>query len=331
MTEIRKSPITGKKVIVAVERGMRPSDFKSDYDSKFVKKYVSDCPFCPGNEEDTPLEVCRINKSGEWIIRVIPNKYAALSLNSNRKDIKNGLYQRINGLGFHEIIVESPKHNSNFFNMSVKNFKQLISMYKQRYNNLIKKDNINYISIYKNYLSKAGATKQHPHSQIIALEIIPELIKKELRLSSEYYFEKQKCIFCEIIKKEIMCKERVVTEKKDFIVLAPYVSTFNYELMIIPKKHDKSFGNITPLQINNLAETLKDVFGRFKKLLGNIPFNLYIHSYPTKIEGYEKEYHWHIIIAPRLAMHAGFEISTEMYINTISPKRVAQSLKDIQI
>ena len=327
MTEIRKDPITGREVIVAVERGQRPSDFRIEDEGLEDVEYLKSCPFCIGNEYDTPKEKDRFTNREGWSVRVIPNLYSALTLDSNIISSNDKIFSSENGIGIHEVIVESPKHNKNIFNMSVDEIRDILRMFKVRHNEAINDENINYVSIFKNYKSRSGASLEHPHSQIIASSIIPSFIKEELNNTLKYHDENHNCIYCHILDREISLLERVIINNDKFVVFAPYASRYKYETVIFPKEHSYCFGEINDEEIYELAKVLKDLYNRKKKVLGDFPFNLYIHTTPKDSSKYRDSYHWHIHITPRLSIPAGYELGTDIYINTIAPEKVAKSLR----
>ncbi|EOD01537.1 galactose-1-phosphate uridylyltransferase [Caldisalinibacter kiritimatiensis] len=329
MPELRKDPVTGKHVIIAIERGKRPSDLKETNEEIKPKSYVETCPFCVGNEEKTPPEIDRIENENEWVTRVVPNKFPALSMESECEDSNQRLFWKKNGVGYHEVIIETRDHSKSLFNMEVNDFVNILKTYKKRYNELINKDEIKYVSIFKNYKKKAGASLEHSHSQAIALPLVPNLVKEELEASKKYFEKYKRCIFCDIINEEIKDDKRIVINDDHFVVLAPFASIYNYELMIIPKAHQHSFKDITENELKMLAESMKEVFNRLNKVIGDFPFNMYIHTLPKGMEKYKKSYHWHIEISPRLSNHAGLELGSGIYINTVAPEDAVKNLRNI--
>ncbi|RKD32739.1 galactose-1-phosphate uridylyltransferase [Thermohalobacter berrensis] len=329
MTEIRTDPVTGNQVIIATERGKRPTDLKSVLPEKKVKKIEDSCPFCPGNEEKTPPEISRINRRDKWTVRVVPNKYPAVSMESSCNINDSILFKKEKGKGKHEVIIESREHNKSFFYMDIKEFEYMLKMYKKRYKDLINLEGIKYVSIFKNYKKEAGASLEHPHSQAIALPLVPKLIKEELHGSKNYFEKEGNCIYCDIIKEELNNNERIITETKNFLVLAPYASIYSYHTQIIPKEHKSNFETINNKLIEELAILLFDIFNRMGRLLGDFPFNMYLHTLPKDEENHNKTYHWHMEIAPRLSNQAGFELGSGMYINTVAPEQAAKVLRSV--
>lgn len=313
MAEIRRDLFTNKMVIIAEERSKRPLEFK-----------VSNCSFCLGNEEITPPEIERIEKDGVWRVRAVPNKFPILNDNDKGQN-KRQIYDCIKGQGFHEVIIETNRHNGNFFNMEEEEFLDYLIMLKRRYNRLKSKDNIQYISIFKNYSRRAGASLEHPHSQILTLPIVSSDIAKEITNSKIYYDKNRVCLHEFIMDYERKKDERLIHESHNFIIIAPYASLFNKEVEIIYKK-DNRFEYITTEEIKELSTLLKVLFEKMYKAFGDFPFNMYLHSHPLNLEKTDF-YRWHIHIVPRLSTIAGLELSTGIHVNEVRPEDVAGLLK----
>lgn len=328
MNELRKDPITKRWVILALERGKRPSDF--NYVEEKKENY---CPFDYGNEGSTPKEVLAFRDSNSkpdgsgWWVRVVPNKFPALSGKVLNKE-PHGMYDKMSGYGYHEVIIETPEHNTNFCEMPKKQIEEVLWAYVKRFNEIKKDENIKYIQIFKNKGKRAGASLNHPHSQLIATPIIPMTILDELKGSKDYYNFRDRCVFCDMIKQEIEEKDRVIFQTDNFLVYVPYASRFPYETSIIPKFHSNNFGEIEKNSklVGELAEVFYNLFRRFKKVLKDPPFNLLLHTSPFN-ENTEDYYHWHFEIIPRLTNIAGFEWGTGFYINTVSPEQAAKDLR----
>jgi len=329
LKELRKDPITRRWVIISKERAKRPHEFE-----KTVETPINFCPFDYGNESLTPPEVLsfrnegtKANESGWWV-RVVPNKFPALDDKIDFEKKGEGIYDKITGYGYHEVVIETPEHNTNFSKMSVNQLKEILWAYLKRFNEIKKDSSIKYIQIFKNSGKDSGASLSHPHSQIIATPIVPFVIQEELEGASQYFKFKERCVYCDIIDEEIRLKQRVVYKTENFIVLEPYASRFPYETWILPLNHSHDFSSITdePLLINDLANVLNVFFKRFDEILENPPFNLVLHTSPF-IQGTNEYYHWHIEIIPRISNIAGFEWGTGFHINSVLPEFAAKELK----
>lgn len=331
MIELRKDPITKRWVIVSSERSKRPMEFKKS-------REVPDNNFCPfdyGNEFSTPPEVLAFREpssppnSPGWWLRVVPNKFPALSPDNSLKKQGLGIYDQISGYGYHEVIIETPEHNASWAKISENQIREIIWAYIKRFQDIRKDNNIKYIQIFKNKGKEAGASLSHPHSQLIATPIVPITIRSEIEGSKAYYDFRERCVYCDIINQELKDKTRIVLKTDDFIVMEPYASRFPYETWILPTKHSHDFGSLEtkPTLVEELSKTLSCIAEKFERRIGDPPFNLFIHTSPF-IEGLDAYYHWHIEIIPRLTNIAGFEWGTGFYINHISPEQACIDLTE---
>lgn len=338
MTELRKDPIIDNWVIISTERGRRPLDYKI----KTEEKKKDSCVFCEGNEGETPPEIFAFRKKGTrenspgWKVRVVTNKYPALKMEERKATLeKAGMFWKMNGLGVHEVIIETPHHHKDFDNLSIGNIVLILKTYRQRYLDLSKDKRIKYILIFKNYGIDGGASLEHPHSQLIATPIIPRRVKEELKGAKEYFDLNRRCIFCDYIKQEIKSKDRLIKETEKYVAISPFAARFPFETWILPKCHSARYEETGDNDILSLARMMKEVLSKIKKKLNNPPYNFIIHTAPSKefssreCLDLDKKYHWHIEIIPRLSKIAGFEWGTGFYINTTSPEEAARILISI--
>ena len=335
MTELRKDPVIDNWVIISTERGRRPLD----YTIKTEGKKKDSCVFCEGNEGETPPEVFAFREKGTmengpgWKVRVIPNKYPALQMEEKGIIVEEaGMLKKMDGLGVHEVIIETPHHQKDFDDLSVDNIVLILKTYRERYLYLSKDKRIKYILIFKNYGIDGGASLEHPHSQLIATPIIPQRIKEELNGAKEYFDLNRRCIFCDYIKQEIESKDRLIRETEKFVVISPFAARFPFEIWILPKYHSAYYEKINDDDILSLARIMKETLFKIKKKLNNPSYNFVIHTAPSKEfsareQDLDKKYHWHIEIIPRLTKIAGFEWGTGFYINTTSPEEAARILR----
>jgi UDPglucose--hexose-1-phosphate uridylyltransferase len=331
MSELRRDPISGRWVIIDTDHPSEPSDY--EYEPNVFKGGV--CPFCYGNEAMTPSEIESVrdghtapNTPG-WQVRVIPNKFPALQIEGDLERRPLGMYDMSNGIGAHEIVIDTPYHEkdiSDLFNNEIEN---AISMYCRRALDLSRDKRLKYIMLFKNFGASAGASLEHPHTQIIALPMVPKNAMEELKGAQNYFDYRERCIFCDLIRQETQEKERVILENKYFLSFCPFVSHFPFETWIIPKKHNGYFCHMSPDEIPALAAILKDTLIKLKKIFANVSYNFIIHSSPINTEGGAEGYHWHIEFMPKLTRVAGFEWGTGFYIVTTPPEMAAKYLREV--
>jgi len=328
--ELRKDPITGRWVIIATDRAKRPSDFVRE---KVEIRGSGFCPFCAGNEMKTPPEIHSYRKDGSprdtrgWSLRVVPNKFPALGIEGTLNRQGEGLYDKMNGIGAHEVIIETPEHQHTLATMPVRAVEDVLWSYRDRILDLKKDRRFKYILIFKNHGEAAGASLEHTHSQLIALPVVPKRVVEEVESAREYYNYKERCIFCDIIRQEMEDSVRMITENPAFIAMAPYAPRFPFEMWIVPKVHQSAFEESQKHEFEQLAAMLKDMLTRLDKVLDSPAYNYIIHSSPIP-EASNDYYHWHLEIMPKLTKVAGFEWGTGFYINPTPPEESAKFLRE---
>ncbi|MFC2010128.1 galactose-1-phosphate uridylyltransferase [Chloroflexota bacterium] len=332
MSELRQDPTTREWVIMVPERARRPHDSARKKSADKLPEWEESCPFCPGNESQTPDEVLRIPVSGrqsDWQVRVVPNRFAALSIKGSNTPIDKGhLVRGMNGYGVHEVIVESPLHNTTLALMSPEQVEDVLAAYQQRYNSLKKNPQLKYITIFKNHGRASGTSLAHPHSQLVATPIMTPYFHRRFDVAVDYYSDTGRCLYCDVLADELKHGERIIAETDQFIILHPYASRASYETWIIPKEHCASFGLEQPNHLTELAMVLKDSLLCLYRGLDNPAFNLMIDTSITEDED-NPYYHWHIRIVPRISMIAGFEMGSGIYINTSVPEETTKSVREI--
>jgi len=309
MNELRKDCLLDRWVIIAGNRGKRPHDFIQ----KQCETKEGTCVFCPGNEKLTPEEVASIRGPHGWTVRCFENMYPATSTEFPQ------------AFGRHEVIVEMNQHNKNLQDMPPGAIREVIDMYCRRIEEISKIDGIAYVLIFKNHGEEAGTSISHEHSQLIALPRVPTLVEEEVNAYKNYLKKTKKCIFCDIIAME-MNSERKIFENDHFACFAPFASRFPFESWLLPKRHVASITKLTDEEKNSLADALKTILGKLGKLLKDPPYNYYLHISP-----HEEDFHFHIEICPRVTKLAGFELGSEVIINTMPPERAAAELRALTL
>lgn len=329
MPEFRKDPITGRWVIIATDRARRPSDFTRQpvivHDGRF-------CPFCYGNEQKTPPEILSYRHSGAenqpgWSVRVVPNKFPVLGIEGDLTRQGEGMFDKMSGIGAHEVIIETPEHALTIAGLPEKQVEDVLRAFRDRILDLKRDRRFRYILIFKNHGEAAGASLEHPHSQLIALPVIPKRVKEEVDNARLYFDFKERCIFCDIIRQESISAVRLVTETDRFLVLEPYASRFPFETWILPRHHESHFEDADPPTLQNLAWVLRSTLRKIDKVLERPAYNFVLHTAPVQ-EASVAHYHWHIEIMPKLTKVAGFEWGTGFYINPTPPEESAKFLRE---
>ena len=333
MPELRKDPVTSRWVIIATDRAKRPTDFVRE---KVTIHGSGFCPFCPGNEAKTPPEIMAYRPDGSgrnlpgWTLRVVPNKFPALGIEGTLNRQGEGLYDKMNGIGAHEVMIETTDHQLTLATMPIRRVEDVVWSYRDRILDLKKDRRFRYVLIFKNYGEAAGASLEHTHSQLIALPVVPKRVREEVDLAREYYNYKERCIFCDIIRQEAEAGIRVVSENQGFVAVAPFAPRFPFEMWILPKIHQSAFEESQKYEFEQLARILKEMLMRLDKVLESPAYNYIIHTSPLT-EANNDHYHWHLEIMPKLTKVAGFEWGTGMYINPTPPEEAARFLREAVI
>jgi len=328
MPELRKDPVLGRWIIISKERGKRPTDFTVSVD----KGIGGFCPLCVGNESFTPEEVLAFRNEGSsangphWQLRVVPNKFPALRIEGDLEKEGVGLYDMMNGIGAHEVIIETPDHDESFTDFTPEQIVLVLRAYKERILDLEKDKRFKYVMIFKNHGKAAGASLEHSHSQLIALPILPRMIVSELGGAKSHFQFRERCVFCDIIRQEMQQTDRVVCHNSKFITITPFAPRTPFEMWILPKEHASGFSTIDEESMLALAEIFRETLQRLCACIKNVPYNFVLHTEPLHTGGLEY-YHYHFEIVPKLTSIAGFEWGSGCYINPLPPEEAADYLR----
>lgn len=309
MGELRKDYILDRYVIIATERAKRPHDFKSDEENPKENQL---CYFCPSNEHLTPNEIYRWPENGEdWKIRVFPNKFAAVKPEGKSTLVTDNLFFTYSdSFGYHEVIVGTNKHGEELADVGEKHLAQLFKIFSKRIKINLNCNGIKYVSVFKNKGVSAGSSVYHSHCQLISYNMIPEIIIEKEHAIKKY----TACPYCSIINIEKDSHRRCF-ENKDFVAFTPYASRFPFEIQVYPKRHVMNITEFNDEEFVYLSEIMKKILLKLKELNAN--YNFYLQYGVSNM-------HFHIVIAPRLSTWAGFELSTQTIINTMTPEAAAE-------
>lgn len=332
-SELRFDLVSKDWVVIATGRAKRPETFKKN---KRLKEGLSqkECPFCRINSQEKPTLIfsqgkkvsLKNNIPKDWTTLVIPNKYPAFIPYPELEEKKEGpFYEKMNAVGFHEVLV-TRSHRKSLAELNLKEVKEVFDAYQERYLILMKQKFVNYISIFHNHGTEAGASISHPHSQIITTPLIDIDLIKALDNSKKYYKKNKKCIYCQMNKWELKTRKRIVFENKDFLVVCPFASKSAFQVIVSPKKHSSYFEKISHENKLSLAQAFRESLKKIYKGLSDPAYNFYLHTAPCDNKKHS-HYHWHWTILPKTSTWAGFEIGTRMEISTIEPERAAEYLR----
>lgn len=330
MSEFRQDIVSKHWILFAPNRSNRPEDFKhvpASPDPKSVPVHDDKCPFCPG-QEDINLTLKTYPGEKNWQVRVIPNKFEALGHTGGRA--RSDFYVVREGIGDHEVIITRP-HNVLTAFLSDELMDLNLQVYQDRMRDLSNHSEVEYVHVIQNHGAAGGASLLHPHSQIFATPFVPEHLHDEV-IGSEVYFRTYGgCVYCEMILKEMADRSRIILDHPDYLVFSPFAARVPYAMRIIAKKHRASFIDITDEERKSLAQVLKIALQKVYYKLNNPAYNYYIHTMPVTHSMFtrynENSYHWHLEILPRLNVWGGFELGSDVYVNTVLPEQAADYLR----
>jgi len=332
MPELRKDPIVGRWVIIATDRAKRPQDFSRE---KAPSCPMFD-PFLEGNEDKTPPEILAYrhpnsqrDKPG-WRVRVVPNRFPALQIEGSLNKRGDGIYDLMNGIGAHEVIIECPHFETSMARLTIENIREVLWVYRDRLVDLKKDSRLLYPMIFKNKGSSAGASLEHSHSQLIVTPVVPITVWEEMTGSLEFYNYRGRCIYCDMIQQELASGQRVVMDTPGFLALCPFASRFPFEVWVLPKAHSSHYENIQRQAVEEMGMVLKTILCKLEVALDDPPYNYNVHTTPFDTPEIP-HYHWHMEIIPRLTKIAGFEWGSGFYINPVLPEQAAAFLREVEV
>ncbi|HOP86295.1 MAG TPA: DUF4931 domain-containing protein [Syntrophorhabdaceae bacterium] len=325
MAELRRDPVTGNWCVVGYTIIKRSS--------------LGTCPFCPGNENLTPPKIKEIkNEDGSWAVRCFPASNPIFIIEAQENKRAEGIYDKMDNVGAHEIIVENPNHNKTMSAFTEKEFINLVDLYKDRILDLKKDKRFKYILIFKNHGELAGSYIFHPHSHVLATPIIPQRLGLEFYQSRIHFSKKERCLFCDIISQEIRQNKRVVAINNNFLAFCPFASRFPFEVWIIPRYHSAHFEN--PQEEDKKIDFISIFTSTMKRIerLTNA-YTIVIHTSPNmmKIPWQEEAlliddyFHWHIEIMPRDLRSSKYKREDEFYVVPTTPEESAMILKSERV
>ncbi|MDA8093888.1 MAG: DUF4931 domain-containing protein [Betaproteobacteria bacterium] len=350
--EIRINPIVpSESVLVATARSMRPKKAE-ELAPRDTRKFVETCPFCVGNEDKTPPAILALPTEEKWELRIVENLYPVLGDNRSQTNLSFGLQQIIDGYGRHEVIIDHHSHGIALHEMSVEHLALVFGAYRSRMQQLFESNpRLKYVLVFKNFGPAAGASIAHTHSQIIAMPVVPENVQREVDNSSNFFRKNHQCIFCTLIdealtfeatiydresgtvRRKINVGQYVVERGEKFIAVKPFASRFEWEVHILPLRHQSDFLDVAPEDLGDFARVLQRTMARLDAVIGGAQYNYFLHSVPHDPQRGEHahSYHWHLEICPRTSIPTGFELGSGLFVNTLSPEEAAERLRAAEI
>jgi UDPglucose--hexose-1-phosphate uridylyltransferase len=329
MPELRQNMATKQWVIIAAERARRPQQFLETYRplTEEQPEYDPRCPFCPGNEE-LEYEVTRVPPGEEWQVRILLNKYPALQREGERMRSFDGVHRRISGVGHHEVVVESPRHNVCPALADAQHLSTILQTVQSRCCELAQDPRIEHIICFQNHGEHAGTSLLHPHSQLIALPVVPYEVRMRAEEARRYFDDTGTCVFCQMVHDELRAGERIIVENASFVAFILYAASSPFHTWIVPRRHAASFLRASAVELADLGDILRRVLRKLYRGLRDPDYNYIIRTAPLRDPGHEY-LHWYLTVVPRVTRAAGFELGSGMFINTMLPEEAAAFLRSI--
>ncbi len=329
MSEIRQNRLTGEWVIIAPERAKRGGNLRPPTEPAEIPAFAPTCPFCLGNEGPASEERYRVeSRDGRWAIRSLVNKFSVLASGGElaaADPASRG--ERVNGVGLHEVLIESPQHDLSMALAPIDQVQRIVEAYRHRFGAFYTDPRVRHVIVFKNHGADAGASQQHPHSQIVGIPIVPGQVVERLERARRFYAETGRCLACTLIGEARELESRLIAENQCFVAFIPYAALSPYHLWIFPKVHAACFSEEPAETLSALAEILHTILAKVHGLLANPAFNLVIRSLGPQ-EKDAPHFHWYISIVPRVNKVAGFELGTGMYVNPSSPEDCARAMRE---
>lgn len=334
MSIIRKNLITNDWVIFATNRENKPRELKKE-EKDNVKilaerpEHKADCPFCPGNEKPDDALVFTIGDVKDWKVRIVANKFSSLDRNIIPQKRFTPLKKEFDGFGIHDVIIDSPKHNTTLALMNQEEATDLVTAYHRRYNEIHQNELVKHIVVFKNQGVRAGGSLEHPHSQIYGLPVVPFETSVRVHEMERYFDINDHCLLCEIMQSELAEKVRIIYENERFVSFVSYADLSPYHFWIVPKKHSHSFGLCGAEDLKALADCMRIVLGKMFVLLKNPDYNFVFQSLNHADQ--DKDYfHWYLSVIPQIKTKGGWSYAGGLYVNTVMPEDAAQKMRETE-
>ena len=325
VSTLRQDSTTNEWVILAPHRALRPHGEEPE-SRETLPPFDPDCPFCPGNEERTPPEILRVPPGDPWSIRAFPNLYPALEPEGSTERRGGPGFREMAGVGRHEVVVESPRHDDRLDEMSVEAVAPVVATWRDRYRTLREEPAVREVIVFKNFGTMAGTSLVHPHSQILATPVFPPDSLRRYDVANRYFDDTGRCVYADLLDRERQSGIRMVAENDEFMAVAPFAARTPYETWIAPTVHESSFDRLDDGRVPGLAAMLRDVLGALRRAARDPDYNLVLYSAPAH-EASKPFFQWHFRLLPRMSALAGFELATGMAINTLAPEEAAATLR----
>ena len=320
MTEMRLDPLSGRWVVISSARATRPDAFVL-HAQRLEHEPIAPCPFCPGNEEETPPALVTYDDEGQWRVRVIPNKYPAFEGDEPFVVENRGpVFTAGSAGGIHEVLVLSPDHGVAWSDLDDEQAGLVMVAIRDRMAMHAASTNLRYSQAIVNAGREAGASVEHPHGQLLGISFVPREVAEEQARFARFT---ARCLLCTTIEAEESVNQRVVYKDDNVVVLCPYWSSVPYEMLVIPRHHSPHLHSASDEDVASVGIALRTALRALTEAIGDVAYNLVFHSAPFR-QG--DPFHWHVHVVPKATTRAGFEMGTGVAINIVPPEMATTEL-----
>jgi UDPglucose--hexose-1-phosphate uridylyltransferase len=288
------------------------------------------CPLCEGHEDDTAPEILAVrggstpNGQG-WLLRVVPNGVPVLRTEQTFAPRTDELLTRADGLGAHEVFVESPRHDASWQTMDVAAIARVLEAWRDRICDLGRDSRLRSVIVFKNHGPQAGARFQHPHSQLMAMPVVPPALADEVAGAARHHAATGRCVYCDLVASDLADSRRLVTQQGHAVAVAPFAARTPFALWVMPRAHASDFGTASADILTDVAAVLRTLAVRIASALDDPDVNIVLHTAPYG-PGAAASYHWHVEVIPRVFRVTGFDLGTGTSVNPVSPEEAARVL-----
>jgi UDPglucose--hexose-1-phosphate uridylyltransferase len=329
-TEIRRDPITGRSVVIDRAPFRRRDDF--DLEPARLADMPSACPLCEGHEADAGPEILAWREGSPanapgWSVRVVANRNPMLRIEGGMEVRGQGSFETRDGLGAHEVIVETPLHDQALHVLDPDRLWRVLWAWRTRLQDLRQDSRFTSVVIFKNHGRAAGARLDHAHSQLVAYPIVPPAVMEKMQCGARHFEHTKRCMFCDVIATEQQDGRRIICDNDAIVAIAPFAARVPFETWLLPRDHAPRFEEASDRSLEGLAATMRKVMAGIDWALERPAYNLVLHSAPLTGEA-DRAFHWHLEILPRVTRYSGLEWGSGMFRNPVSPEEAAGVLRE---
>lgn len=330
MPHLRQNLVSRQWVIVSTERARRPNSLiaKEPALPPDLPAYDPECPFCPGNSGADEKEFLRLPADAAWDVRVLANKYPALDRDAPEERAFDGVQRIMSGFGYHEVVIEGRQHNLSPARADAALLNRTFQAFQQRGLSIGLDERVEYIQYFKNHGRAAGASLPHPHSQLVALPVVPGSARQRAERAITYFDDVGQCVFCSVLNEELERDQRIIASNEHAVAFVLYAALSPFHIWVLPRRHMANFMEAPAADVRGVTDCLHQVLRLLDHGLHDPAYNYVLRSCPLHDRG--RDYlHWYVSVVARISTNAGFELGSGMFINPVLPEDSAAFLREV--